>query len=129
MTNPNKKKTLWAVLAPLLLGIITASLFLAHYLTKKTVSLTILNRTGVDMQGGGIRISSEPKEEEVGPIAANDSTLFIFRNGGSGEYHLSGKLKSGKDFTVSGGHVSEGRHARDAVVLEMRGDSVTGAFR
>ena len=128
MGAAKKNLTLWAVLGPLTLGLSLALIFLTNYLSKKTVIITIHNRTGVDVQGGGIRLSSEPSDEEIGPIPDKDSTVFQFRHGGSGTYFLAGKLKSGADFKVTGGLVPKGKTARDGLVLEMQGDSVTGRF-
>lgn len=132
MTAPNKKKTLIAVLGPLCLGILLALAFLFNYISKKAVILTIRNETGVGLQGGGVQLASELKEEEIGPIAAGDSIVFQFRNGGSGEYTLTGKRVDGIEFTVKGGLVPKGKPARDRLVLEMEGDStarrVVGRF-
>jgi hypothetical protein len=132
MIAPNKKKTLIAVFGPLCLGILLALAFLFNYLSKKSVILTIRNETGVGLLGGGILLASELKEEEIGPIAAGDSIVFQFRNGGSGEYTLEGKLVDGAEFTVKGGLVPKGKPARDRLILELAGDStarrVVGRF-
>ncbi|GEM_PF-4185960 len=130
MADAKKNRTLLAVLGPLFLGIILAMIFLVNYLTKKTVILTIHNHTGMDIQGSGIRLGSEAKEEEVGPIADKDSTVFQFRNGGSGTYFLAGKLKNGTEFSVSGGQAgkAKSKSVRDGLVLGMQGDTVTGTF-
>ncbi|MEO6097062.1 MAG: hypothetical protein ABIW76_15845 [Fibrobacteria bacterium] len=132
MTAPNKKKTLIAVFGPLCLGILLALAFLFNYISKKAVILTIANETGVGLQGGEVLLASELKEEEIGPIAAGDSIVFQFRNGGWGEYTLTGKLVDGFEFTVKGGRVPKGQPARDHLVLEMEGDStarrVAGRF-
>jgi hypothetical protein len=132
MTAPNKKKTLIAVFGPLCLGILLALAFLFNYLSKKSVILTIRNATGVGLQGGGVLLASELKEEEIGPIAAGDSVVFQFRDGGSGEYTLTGKLVDGLEFTVKGGLVPKGKPARDRLILELEGDStgrrVSGRF-
>lgn len=126
--SARKAKTLWAVLGPFSMGIAVAMIFLFNYISKKPVILTIHNRTGVDMLGGGVRLDSEPKEEEIGPIADKDSTVFQFRKGGHGAYHFSGKLRTGRDFTVTGGQVAKGASVREALILETRGDSLTGRF-
>ncbi|MDB5103014.1 MAG: hypothetical protein JWP91_703 [Fibrobacteres bacterium] len=123
-----KHRTLLAVLTPLILGTLTALAFLANYLNRKSAVLIIQNRTGTDILGGGIRIASEPKEEEVGPIANGDSTVFLFRNVGEGAYLLSGKLKNGSEYRVTGGQVIGGKDTKDRLVLEMQGDSVTGTI-
>ena len=54
-----------------------------------------------------------------------DSVVFQFRNGGSGEYTLTGKLVDGLEFTVKGGLVPKGKPARDRLTLAMEGDSTT----
>lgn len=129
MNAQNKKsKTLWAVLGPFSMGIGLALIFLFNYISKKPVVLVIHNRTGVDMLGGDVRLDSEPKEEEIGPIADKDSTVFQFRKGGYGAYHFTGKLRTGRDFSVTGGQVAKGAAVREALVLEARGDSLTGRF-
>ena len=129
MNAQNKKsKTLWAVLGPFSMGIGLALIFLFNYISKKPVILVIHNRTGVDMLGGEVRLDSEPKEEEIGPIADKDSTVFQFRKGGHGAYHFTGKLRTGRDFSVTGGLVAKGEAVRQALVLESQGDSITGRF-
>ena len=129
MSAQNKKsKTLWAVLGPFSMGIGLALIFLFNYISKKPVVLVIHNRTGVDLLGGEVRLDSEPKEEEIGPIADQDSTVFQFRKGGHGPYHFTGKLRTGRDFSATGGLVPKGAAVRQALVLEARGDSITGRF-
>jgi hypothetical protein len=129
MNAQNKKsKTLWAVLGPFSLGIGLALIFLFNYISKKPVILVIHNRTGIDLLGGGVRLDSELKEEEIGPIADKDSTVFQFRKGGHGAYHFTGKLRTGRDFAVTGGLVPKGAAVRQALVLEAQGDSLTGRF-
>ena len=129
MNAQNKKsKTLWAVIGPFSLGIGLALIFLFNYISKKPVILVVHNRTGVDMLEGEVRLDSELKEEEIGPVADKDSVVFQFRKGGHGAYHFSGKLRSGRDFTLTGGGVAKGAAVREALVLEARGDSITGRF-
>ena len=124
-----KTRTMLAVAAPLVLGLATALIFLAFYLNRNSVILTIRNRTGMDILGGGIRLSSQPKEEELGPVPDNDSARIIFRDVGDGEYVLNGKLKNGTEFRISEGHVTHGADRKDELVLEMKGDSVTGTLK
>lgn len=129
MIAQNKKsKTLWAVLGPFSMGIGLALIFLFNYISKKPVILVIHNRTGIDLSGGEVRLDSELKEEEIGPIADKDSTVFQFRKGGHGAYHFNGKLRTGRDFKVTGGLVAKGAAVRQALVLEDQGDSITGRF-
>ncbi len=129
MNAQNKNsKTLWAVLGPFSMGIGLALIFLFNYISKKPVILVIHNRTGIDLSGGEVRLDSELKEEEIGPITDKDSTVFQFRKGGHGAYHFKGKLRTGRDFSVTGGLVAKGEAVRQALVLESQGDSITGRF-
>lgn len=129
MNAQNKKsKTMWAVLGPFSMGIGLALIFLFNYISKKPVILVIHNRTGIDLSGGEVRLDSELKEEEIGPIADKDSTVFQFRKGGHGAYHFNGKLRTGRDFSLTGGLVAKGAAVRQALVLEAQGDSISGRF-
>ncbi|HKP95624.1 MAG TPA: hypothetical protein VJ385_07695 [Fibrobacteria bacterium] len=112
------------VLAPLVLGIATALAFLFHYLGKNRAVVTIRNRTGYDLVGGQLRISSQPKEQEVGEIKDGDSAKVLFERFGDGHYIFAGQFKHGKTLQDSGGSVASGASYKDEILLESRNDTL-----
>src|SRR4051794_3208071 len=105
----NRKNRTWlAVVGPLLLGVTAALVFLAFYLHKNKAVVTIRNRSGLDLQGAQLSITSLPKEQEVGEIKAGDSAKVVFENFGDGEYVFAGQFKDGKSMQGSGGRLSSG---------------------
>src|SRR4051794_13843901 len=119
-----KNRALIPVLAPLALGIVTALAFLFHYLGKNRALVTIQNRTGIDMMGGQLRITSLPKEQEVGEIKAGDSAKVLFESFGDGHYVFTGQFQNGKAMQDSGGQVKSGASYRDEILLRSCNDTL-----
>lgn len=124
-----KNRALLAVLGPMGLGIATALIFLAVYLGKNKSIVTIKNETGLDLMGGQLRITSLPKEQEVGEIKSNDSAKVQFEKFGDGRYVFSGQFKGGKTMLDSGGYVTSGASYKDVILLKTRNDSLVADFR
>jgi hypothetical protein len=122
-------RTLLAVMLPLGLGVITALLFLANYLTKNRAIVTIRNQSGYDLAGGQLRISSQPKEQEVGGIGNNDSAKIQFEKFGEGHYEFVGQFRDGKTMRDSGGYLTSGASYKDVILIKSRNDSLVAEFR
>ena len=123
-----KNRALIPVLAPLLLGIAAALVFLVHYLEKNRAIVTIRNRTGLDLMGGQLGISSLPKDQEVGEIKDQDSAKMLFERFGDGHYVFAGQFKGGRTMADSGGYVASGASFKDEIVLAMRNDTLLATF-
>lgn len=123
-----KNRALIPVLAPLLLGVAAALVFLIHYLGKNKAIVTIRNKTGMDMMGGQLGISSLPKDQEVGEIKDQDSAKVLFERFGDGHYVFAGQFKGGRTMADSGGNVASGASFKDEIVLDLRNDSLVAAF-
>lgn len=122
-------RTLLAVLGPLGLGIITAMVFLANYLTKNRAIVTIKNQSGYDLVGGQLRITSLPKEQEVGAIGKNDSVKILFEKFGEGHYEFVGQFRDGKAMRDSGGYLTSGTSYKDVILIKARNDSLVAEVR
>jgi transglutaminase-like putative cysteine protease len=111
------------------LGVATALVFLANYLTKNKAIVTIKNQSGYDLVGGQLRISSQPKEQEVGEIKDADSAKVQFEKFGDGHYEFTGQLRNGKAMRDSGGYLASGASYKDIIVIKARNDSLVAEFR
>jgi hypothetical protein len=124
-----KSRTLLAVLVPLGLGIVTALLFLVNYLHKNRAIVTIKNQSGYDLIGGQLRITSQPKEQEVGAIGNNDSAKVQFEKFGDGHYEFAGQFRDGKTMRDSGGYLTSGASYKDVILIKARKDSLVAEVR
>lgn len=123
-----KNRALIPVLAPLVLGSVAALVFLFTYLGKDKAIITIRNRTGMDLMGGQLSLTSLPKEQEVGEIKNQDSAKVQFEKFGNGHYVFSGQFKGGKSMLDSGGRVTSGISYKDEIILSARNDSLQAVF-
>jgi hypothetical protein len=123
-----KNKALLPVLAPFVLGLVVALAFLVHYLNKNRAVVIVRNATGRDMMSGQLSLSSLPKEQEVGEIAAGDSAKVLFESFGAGHLVFTGQFKGGTAMRDSGADLAAGASYRIEVRLENRADSLVAGF-
>lgn len=121
-------RTWLAVLGPLCLGIFLALVFLFNYLGKNKAIVTVKNRSGRDLTGAQLRISSLPAEQEVGEIKDGDSALVQFERFGDGHYVFTGQFRDGKAMRDSGGYLTSGSSYKDNIVVKARNDSLVAEF-
>jgi hypothetical protein len=123
-----KNKALIPVLAPFLLGLAVALLFLVHYLHKNKALVTVRNSTGRVLMNSQLSLTSLPKEQEVGEIPAGDSAQVLFEGFGAGHLVFTGQFRGGAALRDSGAELASGASYRVEVALEERADSVTVRF-
>ena len=125
-----KNSRTWvAVLGPLLLGVVLALVFLFNYLTKNKAIVTIRNQSGLVMVGGQLRMTSQPKEQEVGEVGVGDSAKIQFEKFGDGHYQFTAQFRDGKSLRDSGGILTSGSSYKDNILVKARGDSLVVEFR
>jgi hypothetical protein len=104
------------------------AVFLVLYLGKNKATVTIINKSGIDLIEGQLKISSLATEQETGPIRNGDSAVLSFQGFSEGEYVLSVKPQAGKAVRASGGYLTRGTNFKDRIYIETVSDSLRIRF-